>query len=256
MTLKNILISSVLIFLYSFSFSQQRTIIIDSTVLYDGKLRPALSATVETEGERDLRKFIQHYYKKKDIDFDYHGNLLSAVKIAVPELSQQTMDLYIELIPKGENSATISCMMRYGYDIYIEKVNYPTEYLKLKKSYALMIKSYLQSFYEDEIDDLQDELKNVQKDKKKLVMHIRKDSRKMGKLNKKIYKKRKDITKTPEESNEVKIEVQELEKEYNQYEKEVQSGNSKVKIIDNRILEINQKLQIIQQKIGGISVGG
>jgi len=197
----------------------------DSTIKFDKEQRPCLQLNLDPEPKtlKDAwRDYLKDNYdfKLKGIGFLSNKDLLSAEEIMVPKISPKTMDFYTNIV-EDENGSEMKIFARHGYDIYINKKNYPDEYDALREVIDGFIKQYLPKYYEGRVSDTQDRIKKLEDETKDL---------------------KKDI-------NDGTERIAKLKKEIENLEKKLGTNNEALKIANKKLIKRNEKLERIKKQI-------
>lgn len=173
--------------------SAQTSIIpIDATVNFDNDQRPCIQTNLDPE-PKTLKKAWRNYlkdnydFKLKGIGFLSNKDLLSAEKIIVPQISSDAMDFYTQIL-EDENGSEMKVFVRHGYDIYINKNNYPNEYKTLHEILENFIKFYIPKYHQNKINDTEKRIEKLTDETEDLQEDISDNTSTIANLKKEIEK--------------------------------------------------------------------
>jgi len=135
------------------------------------------------------------------IGFLSNKDLLSAEQVNFIQISSKTMDLYTQII-EDENGSEMKVFAAFGYDIYINEENMPTEFAALKGILEKFLIDYLPKHYEDLIIDTEARINKLIKEQNDIEQDIKEDRKKIEDLKDEI----KELT-DKQNSNQSKLET-------------------------------------------------
>jgi hypothetical protein len=219
------------------SISNAQTFTVEKSELsYENDLRPCLVTTVDPS-TKELKKAWVKYVKKnlgvkiKGIGFFSDDAILKAEDVIAPSIAPNRFNLYTR-IAETPSGSQMKVFASFGYDLFINENNYPTEFDNIKMLMNDFLYETLNEYYTAETKSLNKatasynknklkELKSINSNEKKLVktdVDIAKNTiseydttetkiKKTKALNKLFYNK----TKMEKENSESKINIQNLE---------------------------------------------
>ena len=95
------------------------------------------------------------------------------------------MDFYTHIV-EDENGSEMKVFARHGYDIYINKENYPNEYQALRDIFESFIKYYIPKYYQGKVNDTEERIEKLVDETTDLKEDITDDSARIEKLKKEI----------------------------------------------------------------------
>lgn len=191
----------------------------DDKVIYEKNSRPCLAITVDPSTDLLKDEWIDFIDKNHDIKLKGNGfltnkDVLYVENVVVTRISTKALNFFTEIIEDENGRTSMKVFAAFGYDIFIEKETYPTEYLELKKVMTTFLNKYIPEYYNGQIEDTQDEVDDLTKDK--------------GKLDKSIAKNKKKIDKMTEDIDDMKKENLEDEAELVDVESKLKSQKEKL----------------------------
>ncbi len=183
----------------------------DAKVIHDKVSKPCLSIVVDpsTDELKDawedyLAK--NHSLKLKGTGFLTNKDVLTAKGVVVTDVSLKTMDFYSEII-EVEGKTSMKLFAAFGYDIYINNADYPTEYAALKKIMTTFLNQYIPAYYNDKIELHTKEVSGLTKDQGKLNKSIEKNKKNIDKMTSKIEKMTSENEKSDKKLEEVETKL-------------------------------------------------
>lgn len=177
----------------------------DAKVIHDKISKPCLTAVVDPSTDELKDAWVEylsknHEVKLKGSGFMTNKDVLTAEKIVITAVSPKAMDLYTEII-EVEGRTSMKVFAAFGYDIYVNSTDFPTEYAAMKKIMSDFLSTYITNFHSEKVVFHQKEVNGFTKDKSKLDKSIAKDAKNIEKMTSKIEKMNESI-----EKNKVKLE--------------------------------------------------
>ena len=169
--------------LSSYAIQAQSITPTKSTVEHNEHLRPCIIVHLEPE-TRTLKKawvkFLKKEYdlKLKGAGFLTNKELLSAEKVVVEKLSFKEMDFYTYIV-EDEKGSEMNVFVSFGYDIYVNEVDYPNEFQSMNDILAEFLRGYLPGYYNDKIKSSSKKVNSLKKEINSLTKDINKNSRKI-----------------------------------------------------------------------------
>ncbi len=199
----------LIIYLIAMQVDAQSSIqLLDTTIDYDKAQRSCIQVNLDPEPQtlkNAWRDYLKDNYdfKLKGIGFLSNKDLLSAEAITINQISSNVMDFYTHIV-EDENGSEMKVFVRHGYDIYINKENYPDEYNALREILESFIKYYLPKYYEGKINDTEKRVNELTKERNDLKNNIDNNSNKIEKLKNEIKQKEEALI-----ANKTQLEIKE-----------------------------------------------
>ncbi len=135
------------------------------TIEHEDKERPCWVAQLDPEPKtlkEAWKDYINDNYdvKLKGLGLFQNKDLLSAEEVNMPELSTKKINFYTHVV-EDENGSEMKVFASYGYDIYMGKEKYNTEFSIIKNIFANFIQEYLPKYYNEQIDDTKDRMEEL-----------------------------------------------------------------------------------------------
>jgi len=215
---KTVLLLLFVIAIY-FQSTAQTYKIDTSTITFEKKQRPCLSVQYDAS-PKTVKKALDEYLKKnndlkvKGIGFLTNKEIISAIDINMPAISDKRMNLYLSVTDAPGDRSELKYFTSFGYDFFVGPDNYPAEFAAMKKVLNDFSIDFLIDFYGSEASRITSEIKGLEKD-------ISKNNKEIKKNTKKARKKSSDVAKGMEakntslqmENDQMKIKISELGKE-------------------------------------------
>ncbi len=224
--MKHVLIFIGALFLNPFLAEAQLYQATSGTVKYDEKERPCIHVKVESE-PKELKgawqDFIKDNYdvKLKGFGFLANKDILEAEKVKFEQISQKEMNFYTKF--SQENESTEMCVFAsLGYDIFINKNEYPEEYRTMKNIVERFIGQYVPAYYEKQVDETQGELSDLEKEIGNLESDISNNK-------KQVEKNRKEIEKLQSKNEKLAEELRKKEKKLSEIQELLEKKKGKLK---------------------------
>ncbi len=165
--MKKIILFSIFIYVFSFFANSQVYNIKDATAVVKDMARPCISITFEPDA-KDAKKAWKSFLKKK-YDFKLKsdkGDDLKAEEVVFPAITSRTMDFYTKFDKdRKENTTTMSILISFGYDVYLNKSDNSSEHSALMGIVKEFSIEFLRSYYNESLQDLNKELSKLSKEK-------------------------------------------------------------------------------------------
>ncbi len=163
--MKKIILLSVFISVFSFIGKSQIFNIADGTAVNDDKARPCITVTFEPDAS-EAKKAWKNYLKKKyDLKLKSdRGDDLKAEEAVFPAVTSRTMDFYTRFEKDKDNHTTkMNVFVKFGYDIYLNNTDNPSEYASLMSIIKDFSVEFLRTHYNDKLEELNSELAKTEK---------------------------------------------------------------------------------------------
>ncbi|MCF6364719.1 MAG: hypothetical protein L3J35_00805 [Bacteroidales bacterium] len=169
--MKKIVLLSVFLYAISFFASSQIYSISDGTGVVNDMARPCISITFEPSA-KDAAKAWKDFLKKK-YDFKLKSDKkddLKAEEAMFPAVTSRTMDFFTKFEKnKDDNTTTMNVFISYGYDIFLNKADNPSEHsalMTIMKEFSL---EFLREHYNKGLEELNAALAKIEKNKSKTI---------------------------------------------------------------------------------------
>jgi hypothetical protein len=230
-----------------------QTLRIDSSqISFEGKVRPCLSAQVDSDQDAlaaGWASYLKSIYKIKLKGFGLFSNsdVFEAKDIIVLELSDKRLNFYTKIIPVSSGSQ-INVFASYGYDLFIGSSSYPHEYKVLGDMLHDFLLKYLNNYYSDKVKSISKEVKGLNNEKLKRLKKIEKNNKKIFKLSNDIAVKNATMNKTNEEAIKIIEDVSKYSSEKVTLENENSTSLLRVQLIDKELNALSEALNKVNQK--------
>lgn len=197
----------------------------DTLIEFDGSLRPCIQVNLDPEPKtlKDAwRDYLKDNYdfKLKGIGFLSNKDLLSAEEITVTQISSNEMDFYT-YINEDDNGSEMKVFVRYGYDVFINKEDTPTDYEGLTNILDGFLRYYLPIYHEGRVDDTE----------------------------KRIIKLTSETNDLQEEIADDAYRIEELRKEIEELEADLKTNTERLESANKKLTKRNEKLERIRSQL-------
>jgi len=164
--MKKIILLSVFIYLFSFIGKSQIFNIADATAVNDDKARPCITVTFEPSASEAKKAWKSYLKKKYDLKLkNDKGDDLKAEEAVFPAVTSRTMDFYTRFQKDKDNNTTkMNVFIKFGYDIYLNQTDNPSEYSSLMSIIKDFSVEFLRTHYNEQLAELNKELAKTEKD--------------------------------------------------------------------------------------------
>ncbi len=169
--MKKIILLSVFVYVFSFIGKSQIFNIADGTAVNDDMARPCITVTFEPDAS-EAKKAWKNYLKKKyDLKLKSdRGDDLKAEEAVFPAVTSRTMDFYTRFEKnKDDNTTKMNVFIKFGYDIYLNKTDNPSEYASLMSIIKEFSVEFLRTHYTDRLAELNSVLAKTEKEQANTV---------------------------------------------------------------------------------------
>jgi len=169
--MKKIILLSVFVYVFSFIGKSQIFNIADGTAVNDDMARPCITLTFEPDAS-EAKKAWKNYLKKK---FDLklksdRGDDLKAEEAVFPAVTSRTMDFFTRFEKNKDDTTTkMNVFVKFGYDIYLNKTDNPSEYASLMSIIKEFSVEFLRTHYNDRLVELNSVLSKTEKEQANTV---------------------------------------------------------------------------------------
>ena len=218
-----------------------------TNITFEAKSRPCLFSEIDPKA-REVKKAFKKYMKKnysvkvKGVGFITNKDFLKARDIMLGIVSNKRMNLYTH-ITQNPNNSNISVFGSFGYDIFIDSLNYKQEFGEMKNLMNRFLLEYLNDYYTLHINKTAKAIKKLNDRKFRLTKRMDRNDRKItraekriAKLENKKIKDSKDQTAIAEKTNNLNNKSQKLGSENSK-------ASVKIKLIENKLPALNSKLK-------------
>ncbi len=223
--MKKIILLSLFFALFTVAKAQLFNIT-EGTAVNDDKARPCITVTFEPDAS-EAKKAWKNYLKKKyDLKLkNDKGNDLKAEEAVFPAVTPRTMDFYTRFEKnKDDNTTKMNVFVKFGYDIYLNKTDNPSEFASLMSIVKDFAIEFLRTHYNEQLAALNKELSKIEKEhantikeNENLANDIEKNKQTIENLKKeniekadRIEKNKKTIETLAEEAVKKKEEIQKM----------------------------------------------
>ncbi len=231
--MKKIILLSVFVYAFSFIGKSQIFNITDGTAVNDDKARPCITVTFEP-GASEAKKAWKSYLKKKyDLKLkNDHGDDLKAEEAVFPAVTSRTMDFYTRFEKDKENHTTkMNVFVKFGYDIYLNKTDNPSEYSSLLSIIKDFSVEFLRTYYNDNLSDLNSELAKIKKEQRNTV------------------KENEDLASDIEKNKQT---IEDLKKENEQKTAQIETNKKTIETLTEKVTAKKEEIQKMNELINGI----
>ncbi len=145
--------------------------IADGTAVNDDKARPCITVTFEPDASEAKKAWKSYLKKKYDLKLkNDRGDDLKAEEAVFPAVTSRTMDFYTRFEKDKDNNTTkMNVFVKFGYDIYLNKTDNPSEYASLMNIIKDFSVEFLRTHYTDQLEKLNSELAKTEKQHTKTI---------------------------------------------------------------------------------------
>ncbi len=247
MKLKHITFTIILFLAVNFTGVSQEYRIDTMYITHNDQRVMALKSAIEPDFNF-VKKETLHFYSKH-FRLSFKGkNELVAKEAFIPEISTKRMNYYV-LIESDNYGTTIYNCAQFGFDIYIDTLDYKEEFNSMKMIFSDYLNFVLTSYYKLKIKNLRKEISKQNKENKRRT-------RKTKQLDKKIARNTKAIDKLTLKDNATDDEVLvveskqlKLKSRIKEYNTQKQYNNQKLKITKENLNQLARELEKVNLKL-------
>lgn len=201
-----------------------------STLEYDGEERPCITVRLEPE-TKEVKKAWEDFVKKeykiklKGLGFLVNKDVLSAEKVTVKSLSDKAIDFRTRIVEEKEHTL-MQVFVSLGYDIYLGPDNYPLAFQDVKNKTWEFAKSYLNTYYNEQIEEVTEILKDLNKEEADIRDKIADNEKEIEKLQKENEKLVKDLRELDDEIKDKRLKLDKTEASKRAFERKVVAENN------------------------------
>jgi hypothetical protein len=204
---------------------------------YDIEAWTALLDQPEDYVRETFDKFIRQEYALKTEK--RAKNILIVPKAKMLEIMSLRGDMRAILAPRG-NSTTISLTFSPGYDIHLNKANYPTEMSNLGAMAKKYVKFHYLYYYQNLSSDTEKKIKNLQKDIERNRNRITKLKSEISENETKINSGDKQTPKLTDKNRKATENISNMETELKAWEPELEKLQQTLNQAQASIRKVNE----------------
>jgi len=231
--MKKIFLLSVFIYFFSFIGKSQIFNIANATAVNDDKARPCITVTFEPSASEAKKAWKSYLKKKYDLKLkNDKGDDIKAEEAVFPAVTSRTMDFYTRFKKDKDNNTTqMNVFIKFGYDIYLNQTDNPSEYSSLMSIIKDFSVEFLRTHYNEQLTELNKELAKTEKEKINTV-----------KENESLAS---DIEKN-------KQTIEDLKKENEEKAAKIETNKEKVETLAEELVKKKEEIQKVNEVITGI----
>ena len=191
--------------------------LINATIKHDKAERPCIMVAIESEPK--VLKEAWHDYIKDNYDIKLKGigflankDLLDAEKVLFKAISDKEMNFYT-FFDEKKDKTEMYVFASLGYDIYLDRGEYPQEYRAMRNIVDKFVSEYVPSYYQQQVTESQELLSSLEKEISNLMGDISNNQKEIEKNLRAIDKlkdKNKDLSSELDKKQDRLKEVQQL----------------------------------------------
>lgn len=225
------LFKTTIIALFCFAFSTLQAQLVS---VQDGNLKTneseqtCVQVVMQPEAKevkRAFKDFLNDEYdvKLKGIGFLSNKDVLTAEQTNISVISDKMMDLSAQVIEV--NDKTQMCIAgSFGYDIAIDRYDYPQEYRAMRNIVLDFLDVYLPNYYQDRIEEKQEIVTNLQEERSDLTEDITDNKEEIEKLKKENEKLMKELEDTKKQLKSQTAQLENRKKNLNKVNNELRNN--------------------------------
>jgi len=165
--MKKIILLSTFVYVFSIFTNAQVFNVKDATAVVKDMARPCISVTFEPSSKEAKKAWKSFLKKKYDLKLKSDkGDDLKAEEVVFPAVTSRTMDFYTKFDKdKKEHTTTMSVLISFGYDVYLNKNDNSSEHSALMGIIKEFSVEFLRSYYNTSLEDLNKQLSKISKEK-------------------------------------------------------------------------------------------
>ncbi len=163
--MKKIILLSIFVYAFSLYGKAQVFNISSGTAVNDDKARPCITVTFEPSASEAKKAWKSYLKKKYDLKLkNDRGDDLKAEEAVFPAVTSRTMDFYTRFEKnKEDNTTKMNVFIKFGYDIYLNQTDNPSEYSSLMSIIKDFSVEFLRTHYNEQLAELNKELAKTEK---------------------------------------------------------------------------------------------
>ncbi len=231
--MKKIILLSVFIYAFSFIGKAQIFNITNGTAVNDDKARPCITVTFEPSASEAKKAWKSYLKKKYDLKLKSdRGDDLKAEEAVFPAVTSRTMDFYTRFEKDKENNTTkMNVFIKYGYDIYLNQTDNPSEYSSLMSIIKDFSVEFLRTHYNEQLAELNKELAKTEKEQANTV-------------------KENETLASDIEKN--KQTIEDLKKENEQKASQIETNKKTIETLTEKVKAKKEEIQKMNEVVNGI----
>lgn len=196
------------------------------TIVHNDAPRPCLVVNVDPEPKtlkNAWKDFLQGNYdfKLKGIGFLSNKDLLTAEQVVVEQISLKEMNFYTHVV-EDDNGSEMKVFAAFGYDLYVDSMDTPAEYNKMKAILERFLDDYLPKYHQELVEETTKTVKTLREEQEDLKKDIKEDEEEIEALTEELetlsnnLQENKEKLKTAEQKLENrKAKLDRVVKQYN-----------------------------------------
>jgi hypothetical protein len=225
--------------LASFSVQAQEVELREGSFQRDDASRPGIQATLPTSEVKEVKKafsdFMDDRYdvNMKGVGFLTNKDELSAEKVNIASLSDETVDLYAHVVESRNGQGTqMTLFAAKGYDIYIDSDRSYGEYRNLRGLMVEFLDSYLVEEYRERVEEAKENVAELREDRSDV---------------------QEDIQSNEEDIKDSQERIKKLEEEIAQLKAELDDKRSSIKSAEDKYEARMKELDKVKSELNGIN---
>lgn len=196
-----------------------------STLKYDGEERPCITVRLEPD-TKEVKKAWEDFVKKeyniklKGLGFLVNKDILSAEKVTVKSLSDKAIDFRTQIVEEKDHTI-MQVFVSLGYDIYLGPDKYPVAFQDLKNKTWTFAKSYLTTYYNEQIEEITEVLEDLNKEQEDIQKDIADNEKEIEKLRKENEKLAKDLRQLDNDIKDKRLKLDKKEAAKRSFERKI-----------------------------------
>jgi methyl-accepting chemotaxis protein len=167
--------------------------------------------------------------KMKGFGFLSNKDLLSAERVSIPQISENKLSFYtLFQETDDEEEIIMNVFVAFGYDIYLNRREYPEEYAVLRDMVNQFVHGFVPAYYQEQIDATSEVVNDLEEE--------------IADLNKEVEKNKKDIEKNQKEIEELKSENESLMES-------ISENSNKLNTKKQLLTQQQGKLQTVEEEL-------
>ncbi|MEM1324492.1 MAG: hypothetical protein AAGI23_00980 [Bacteroidota bacterium] len=227
------------LFVFSFSLQAQEVELREGNFTREEASRPGIQATLPTDTKEVKKAFSDFMDDRYDVNMKGIGFLtnkdeLTAEKVNITTLSDETIDLYARVVETSNGNGTqMTLFGAKGYDIYIDSDRSYSEFQNLRNLMVEFLDSYLVDQYTERVEEAREEVADLQDDRSDVQDDIESSE--------------EDIQKSKERIKELEAEIAEMKTELDNKRSNIKSAEEKYEARMNELQKIKRELDSISR---------
>ncbi len=203
---------------------------------HEGKARPSIQVQMEPPAKavkKAWKDYLKDEYdlKLKGFGFLTNKDMLSAEEVVVEKMSEKELNFYSHF-DREEGLTMLNVMASFGYDIYVDRQEYPVAFATMESMVKGFLRTYLPGYYSEEVEDQGD-----------LVKDLERDIRDMEKTKENNTKRIEDLRK----------EIQNLQEDNEELTEELVESRQKLQTQQLTLTKQQEKLEAIKERLKAIN---